>query len=609
MPLVGRAYDSGFPVDKPNNRITDLARVALDLSWATERSETGGSSSRPSPYPSPPMSGSPHTLHKATSEASDLALIPGNYSSTVPQDAYAGYSTQSSPTDSRSSQGYPGAPDLYSRSYPSDALERMNYGYPHPSDRSNRPPSYHPQGQSLPSISQGAPQTLPYPQPSPSPQLIGSRPSTVESQPGASPKSQRKAKGHVASACVPCKKAHLRCDSQRPCSRCISNGKEDSCHDVVHKKRGRPRLRDDREARYDLSRPPPPHDNAFRRSTNSYPTSNASGSGYDSFMQHQHQPVRELHPHPGEYHGPRHMDRSYYPEEDVYGRPMVNSRPQEPVAYLTMDLEFSRVSDTFNDAIGGLGPRRTLEDTVAIGEREKVKILRNELSTEQKRREPNYLPPILGRGEQVLQTLGFSVDDFGKFHLRYSEYLTFVAVDGQTRVFPVQIGLAKEGSFYFVVAVLGMGNRPQQPPLDRSAPLAYSPHGPPAYPAYPQQNRPTSVGHNRLSQHSPPLRQLPAAPQSLPLHNRGMSHPSGSSYSPFSNRHEYQGGPQHHTPRSQRPPAPQSHTPTYQLPPIRSPMERQAPPRDQDWYQREERTSRVDIGGLIEKPEGPGRMH
>uniref|UniRef100_A0A8H7NPJ8 Uncharacterized protein n=1 Tax=Bionectria ochroleuca TaxID=29856 RepID=A0A8H7NPJ8_BIOOC len=90
MPLVGRAYDSGFPVDKPNNRTTDLARVALDSSWATERSETGRSASRPSPYPSPPMSGSPHTLHKATSEASDLALIPSNYSSAVPQDAYGG---------------------------------------------------------------------------------------------------------------------------------------------------------------------------------------------------------------------------------------------------------------------------------------------------------------------------------------------------------------------------------------------------------------------------------------------------------------------------------------------------------------------------------------
>ena len=36
----------------------------------------------------------------------------------------------------------------------------------------------------------------------------------------------RRAKAHVASACVNCKRAHLSCDVQRPCSRCIAGGKE-----------------------------------------------------------------------------------------------------------------------------------------------------------------------------------------------------------------------------------------------------------------------------------------------------------------------------------------------------------------------------------------------
>lgn len=39
---------------------------------------------------------------------------------------------------------------------------------------------------------------------------IPSAPSTGEIQSMGSPKSQRKTKGHVASACVPCKRAHLR---------------------------------------------------------------------------------------------------------------------------------------------------------------------------------------------------------------------------------------------------------------------------------------------------------------------------------------------------------------------------------------------------------------
>lgn len=36
----------------------------------------------------------------------------------------------------------------------------------------------------------------------------------------------RRAKAHVASACVNCKRAHLSCDVQRPCSRCVAGGKE-----------------------------------------------------------------------------------------------------------------------------------------------------------------------------------------------------------------------------------------------------------------------------------------------------------------------------------------------------------------------------------------------
>jgi hypothetical protein len=44
----------------------------------------------------------------------------------------------------------------------------------------------------------------------------------------------RKAKTHVASACVNCKRAHLSCDVQRPCARCTASGKQVS---VVHPKR------------------------------------------------------------------------------------------------------------------------------------------------------------------------------------------------------------------------------------------------------------------------------------------------------------------------------------------------------------------------------------
>ncbi|KAK9493317.1 hypothetical protein V1508DRAFT_416377 [Lipomyces doorenjongii] len=55
----------------------------------------------------------------------------------------------------------------------------------------------------------------------------------------------RRTKSHVVTACSNCKKAHLACDVARPCQRCINLGKQDTCVDVRHKKRGRPRIRDD----------------------------------------------------------------------------------------------------------------------------------------------------------------------------------------------------------------------------------------------------------------------------------------------------------------------------------------------------------------------------
>ncbi|KAI7825929.1 hypothetical protein BX661DRAFT_184414 [Kickxella alabastrina] len=58
----------------------------------------------------------------------------------------------------------------------------------------------------------------------------------------------RGAKPHVPSACTNCKKAHLACDLQRPCHRCVNSGKCDTCKDVQHKKRGRPRSKDKAQA-------------------------------------------------------------------------------------------------------------------------------------------------------------------------------------------------------------------------------------------------------------------------------------------------------------------------------------------------------------------------
>lgn len=49
----------------------------------------------------------------------------------------------------------------------------------------------------------------------------------------------KKAKAHVASACMNCKRAHLSCDIQRPCTRCITSGKQVSSDRCTSQARGR----------------------------------------------------------------------------------------------------------------------------------------------------------------------------------------------------------------------------------------------------------------------------------------------------------------------------------------------------------------------------------
>src|SRR5271168_520223 len=55
--------------------------------------------------------------------------------------------------------------------------------------------------------------------------ILGPAPIQMHFGPGQiSPRTTRKTKAHVASACVNCKKKHLRCDSARPCNRCTATG-------------------------------------------------------------------------------------------------------------------------------------------------------------------------------------------------------------------------------------------------------------------------------------------------------------------------------------------------------------------------------------------------
>ncbi|KAK0390959.1 hypothetical protein NLU13_0461 [Sarocladium strictum] len=573
-----------------------LARCGYTSRCASNRKEQ----ERPAyanAYPSPPMSGSLPPTSAGAPAASDPSQNRERRLQSIQRDVTRhGLPHQQFASDPR-------RPAAVVDSATQQAYQPGNpavgpYSFQRPETASHRPLSY---PQMLgPGIHQAQYMT-PNPASGPVGYPVTARPQTMENPPYTSPKSQRKTKGHVASACVPCKKAHLRCDSQRPCSRCIANGKDDACVDVQHKKRGRPRLRDDRDARYDPSRLPLPQDVGPRRPLQVYP---ASGSGAS-----------------GESSGPRFLDKASAADANIYTSPLsIATRAPEPVLYLTLDLDIVKASTTFMDITGTsdlIG--RKLADLVVPGDRERVLALRAQLHDEQKREQPNYLPPILDRGHQILQGLGFASEDVNRYKFEHQEYWHFVGADGHARPCPVRIGLAKEGSFFFVAALLNSPNRyayPSPSPHSRDGSAMY--HGPPRTPqsAY-TQHTPVSAtfdpARHMLSEG--PLVPRPSGPPSAPLvaHSPGLS--TGiPSYSPTPTRADFPGpSPSYAIPRSN--PTLGSRVmgqPSYQLPPIRSQPGVGTYPSSPDLgQQREERqrdgrSSRVDIGGLIDRPEASG---
>jgi hypothetical protein len=194
LPPILLGHYRGVPASAP---------FAIDASRHPTRAERAFSA-RASAYPSPPMSGSPHLPPKGPQEASDRGLAQPPYLNT--QDVRRRSLTQ--PLDPRDQLS---SPLSASQPYLQEQLGAMAYPYRRPEHSLPRittlaqPPLPH--GLHHPGMYQSLPgpsNVPPYPSPSQS--------TTVETQMVTSPTSQRKTKGHVASACVPCKRAHLRCD-------------------------------------------------------------------------------------------------------------------------------------------------------------------------------------------------------------------------------------------------------------------------------------------------------------------------------------------------------------------------------------------------------------
>ncbi|KAI0199241.1 hypothetical protein F4808DRAFT_217974 [Astrocystis sublimbata] len=594
---------------------------SLDLTWARAEEKVCALRSTRA-YPSPPMSGSPSRPPKPNQEVAERGR--GGFQSPT-HDAYRAGPAMSG-VEFRTGPPQPPLPPPHplpaGRPYSLESPERVPYPFRRPDDTLARPMAYPPPpGQMMPQAAPGQYSLPPVagPGPGPSPYSMPTNPSSSENPPFTSPKSQRKTKGHVASACVPCKRAHLRCDAQRPCSRCLSNGKEDACIDVQHKKRGRPRLRDDREPRFDTGRFAQPPDTTSRRPLSLYTPTNAQPAQYEDPLRRS-QSYRVLKSQPSEGVPPRFIERGSATDANVYPAPLsIPIQAPEAVAFLTIgELEVVKASSTFIDATTAntqsmLGYRsqpivgRRLVDMITPPERDRIAALCKSLQNEQVMKEPNYLPPIYGKDEEerVIKSQPFGPDSISRFQLDRQDILTFVAADGQPRPHSVRLGLAKDDSIYFVVLLLVLPGRswphPSPSPRSRDHPYSYQPQ--PFTQLTPVS---ASFDHSRTRM-TDPAREgfFTPRPSDMPTQlvstlSPGMS-PNVPSYSASAAmRGEHSGGLAHQIPRSELLPTRPTQQAEYQLPPIRS--QQQPGPSAEHVWQRDERHSRVDIGGLIEKP-------
>lgn len=275
-------------------------------------------------------------------------------------------------------------------------------------------------------------------------------PNNAPSEPISQPKTQRKTKGHVASACVPCKRAHLRCDDMRPCPRCVTGGKEDSCTDVPHKKRGRPRLRDDRDNRFSsnmYTRGP----ELLRRPISIYP--GGDGHGLHSSQLNSYR-VLKSQAGPSQPVNARFLNHASAADANIYPSQAQQRIAQEDgtYAYLNMDFQIIKATQSFCDSIGFPSViTRKLVDMV--DERDKIEQLKQVFEAQrQKRAQPQYRQPIHNKldEDRAIQSIGFSNEELRRIQMDRHGTLTFHAMNGEPRPFDVKLGLGKKDAIFFV---------------------------------------------------------------------------------------------------------------------------------------------------------------
>ena len=389
---------------------------------------------------------------------------------------------------------------------------------------------------------------------------------------------------------------------------------------MQHKKRGRPRLRDEREPRYEgIGQGYPPPD-SMRRPLSMYSTTEGAAPLQTTLQRSHSNPYRVLKSQPGmsgstPLRTSQYLDHAATADANIY--PPRGIPPQEQVcAYLTMDMQIAKASRGFGDMIGVQSVMtRKLHDIVGGGDRDKIFRLQHSFDNERREREPNYLPPIVPRfdGEfgvdRAIGSVGFGADELRNINFDRNENITFPGTDGQLRSFRVSFGLAKKDSTFFIGMLI---NVPTTPQVYQQSPTAYSPYardtqyGFQGQPIYQQTTSPSYFQGSPFNDPRADVAFRTPGPlgQNLPQSSTNVStfaqHFPRPDYAPSQSAGAYQ------VPRSELPQAPvqtsQSHQHDLQLAPIRD----HGTPSIDPARARDDR-GRLDIGGLIDKPDSSRR--
>ena len=335
----------------------------------------------------------------------------------------------------------------------------------------------------------------------------------------------RRAKAHVPSACVNCKRKHLACETKRPCNRCVQTGKEvsispnpagklgltskqSSCVDVQHKKRGRPRLREEDSLRGVSYHNTYAHPEMFPGENTVISVAQADRPRSKSY--------RELRSQPDALYAtqrPRTSDAVYYDPQQLYGMSSARSSflpNTTPTVLLTPEFTVAQQNRAFADTLALPYTARgwQLLDLVLPSEREKVNRVQTLLRAELQAANPMYprdgnydsrsgMPPIESL-DVGLATSGFKTR---------SEYWTFRISHDQSRGFPISITLARTSTYFVVLTLIQRAS----PPQSILSPTFSQPMASPGFDRRPSQTVPAGGMQNHRLSYSA------AVPDNIPL--------------------------------------------------------------------------------------------